>query len=285
MSETTKPILVTGVTGQIGGELAKLLLAAKVPVRGLVRNPAKVGPALQGAQIARGDLEDADSLAAALKGADRAFFVGHASPRFGEVGARFFDAARSAGVRHVVVVSSGTTQIQPEPAIGRWHRELEEKLEASGLAWTSLRPGSFSSNVLQWAHLIKGSGKVFHPYPGSSSAPIDPRDIASVAFTALTTRGHEGKRYPLTGPELMTARQQVDLLATILGKPIEVIEVPEEAAKRGMIGAGMPEIMADAILELLRAESPFQTSTVKDVTGKEARTFEAWVRDHTAAFA
>jgi uncharacterized protein YbjT (DUF2867 family) len=283
------PILVTGITGQIGGELAKLLVAADAEVRGLTRDPSKARMAPAGTKLVQGDLEDPSTLGAAFAGADRACFVASAGPRLERLGTHFLDAAKRAGVRHVVIVSSAAVLIEPRPAIGRWHLELETRVEASGLAWTILRPGPFASNAWRWAAMIRSQGTVFQPYGDARTAPIDPRDIASVAFSALTTPNHEGKRYTLTGPELVSVREQVHQMAKVLGKSLRFVDVPEDGARKSMLGVGMPEIMVDGILELIRANAEgrasLQTTTVREVTGREARTFNEWVRDHAATFA
>jgi uncharacterized protein YbjT (DUF2867 family) len=284
----SKAILVTGITGQIGGELARLLASAGADVRGLTRDPSKARASAGRVRLVQGDLEQPTTLGPALEGVESAFFMGPAGPKLREAAKQFFSAARRAGVHHVVALSSGTIEIAPRPQIGRWHMELEEELEASGLPKTVLRPGSFASNVLGWAHMIRGQGSVFHPYADARSAPIDPRDIAAVAFAALTEPNHLGETYALTGPEVLTTREQVEVLASALGKPIRLVEVPEAGARKGMMSSGMPEMMADAILELVRAASQskgFKTSHVLDVTGKEARSFREWVRDNLPAFA
>ncbi len=80
----------------------------------------------------------------------------------------------------------------------------------------------------------------------------------------------------------------MEAIATAIGKPIRLVEVPEAGARKGMLSSGMPEMMVDAVLELVRAASKskgFKTNAVREVTGKEARSFAEWVRDNRAAFA
>jgi len=282
-------ILVTGATGQIGGELARLLVAAGADVRGLTRDPLRAASAPAGARLVQGDLEQPATLASAFAGAEKAFFVASASPRLAQLGQHFADAAKHAGVRHVVIVSSSTVLFEPRPLIGQWHFELEQRVEASGLPATMLRPGNFASNVLRWESMIRGQGSVFQAHGDGRSAPIDPRDIAAVAFQALTTARHEGQRYALSGPELLSAREQVERIGRALGRPVRFVEVPEERARQGMTGAGMSALMADAILELLRAGAAsgreLLTDTVREVTGRAPRSFDEWLRDHLTALA
>jgi uncharacterized protein YbjT (DUF2867 family) len=282
-------ILVTGATGNIGGALVKMLAAASRPVRVLARDPAKAKAAIgDPVEIVKGDLTQPETFASAFDGVEKAFFVGAAADGLAAIGGPFFDAAKKAGTKHVVAVSSGTILIDPPVMMGRWHLAMEERLKATGLAWTMLRPGGFASNALRWAGMIRTQGAVFAPHGDARSAPIDPRDIAAVGFTALTTPGHEGKSYPLTGSGVVTTREQVDIVSKAIGKATRFVEVPEEGARANMMKSGMPEVMVSAIMELVaaaaRAKVPFKTDVVREITGKEARTFEDWARDNAAAF-
>jgi uncharacterized protein YbjT (DUF2867 family) len=282
-------ILVTGATGNVGSALTRMLVDAGHAVRALTRDTEKAKGVLgSGVALVEGDLGRPETLPRALDGVERAFFLTHAGSQLAETGALFAKAAKRAGVRHLVVLSSSTVTIEPPVVIGRWHLALEESVKATGIAWTMLRPGNFASNTLRWAPTIKAQGVVFGPHPDATSAPIDPRDIAAVAFAALTGAGHEGKAYLLTGSEASTAREHVEKIGAALGKPVRFVQVPEERARAAMVGAGMPEFMADAILELTRpgprTGHPVKTTTVRDVTGREARTFDDWVRDNVAAF-
>lgn len=282
-------ILVTGATGSIGSHLVQLLSTHGRRVRALVRNPARAKELPPGVEAAAGDLSRPESLPDALAGVEKLFAMFHAHD-VPALAPALFESARRAGVRHVVFLSSGTILMQPPTKIGNWHLAGEEALKATGLAFTMLRPGNFNTNTLRWAGTIRAQGKVFSPHPESRSAPIDQRDIAAVAAAALTGSGHEGKTYVLTGPEALTARRQVEVLAATIGRPIELVEVPEAGARAGMLKAGMTEELADAVLELTRAGAGGSggdariTTTVRDVTGAPARTFETWARDHASAF-
>ncbi len=281
-------ILVTGATGNIGAEVVRLLLAAGEKVRVLARDPSKAAHLADRAEVVQGDLLQPDSLAAAFAGAERAFVLIGSINDIPAAAGPIFRAAEAAGVRHVVFQSSATIQMRPPNTVGAWHLAGEEALKGTRLAWTMLRPGNFASNSLRWAGPIRAQGSVFAPHGTQRSSVIDPRDIAAVAALALTRPGHEGKTYVLTGPEVISTTEQIDILAAALGKPIRFVQVPVEGARAGMIKAGTPEAIADAVLELMRPEStlePMLTATVEDVTGRPARPYALWARDHAHLFA
>jgi uncharacterized protein YbjT (DUF2867 family) len=279
-------ILVTGATGDVGGEVLRQVVAAGAAARALARDPAKATKLPPGVEVARGDLLQPDTLAAAFAGATKLFLMAHAQdlPRVAE---HVVPIAKAAGVRHVVLLSSGTTLADPPVAIGRWHLAAEHELEASGMSWTMLRPGNFASNALRWAATIKAQGTVYAPGDGTGkSAPIDPFDIASVGATALTGEGHEGKKYLLTGEEVITAAEQIEIIARAIGKPVRLVPVPATGAKAGMMKSGMNEELADAVLELMtgRVSDRLVSEDVRRVTGRAPRTFAEWAKNNVAAF-
>ena len=277
-------ILVTGATGDVGGAIARRLVAAGAPLRVLARDPGKAAAALgANVDVARGDLTRPAELAAAQAGVDKLFQMAHARdlPAVAEHAAA---AALAAGVRHVVLLSSYTVATHPATAIGRWHHAAERALEATALPWTMLRPGNFASNTLRWAATIKGQGVAYSADGASTSAPIDPDDIAAVGFQALTTAGHEGQRYILTSEQQLSIADQAATIGRVIGKPVRFVDVPHEAARAGMLKSGLDEELTDAILELSGSAETLCTTTVRDVTGKPARSYEDWVRAHQAAF-
>ena len=144
------------------------------------------------------------------------------------------------------------------------------------------------SNSLQWADTIKSHSKVFNPTGTGKTAPISPYDIASVAAVALTCPGHEGKAYDLTGAELLSTSEQVEILSKVVGKPIDCVDIPVEVAGERAIASGLPEALVKSLAELwvqVRNEGGgFQTNEVERLTGRRAQTFETWCREHRSAF-
>ncbi len=279
-------ILVLGATGNTGGEAARQLIAAGERPRLLVRTPEKAREFEGKAEIVQGDLDDPASLAAAMRGIEKLYLVGTGT-NGAELERNAIDAAKAAGVRHVVKLSVIGAD-DPQITFARWHAEAERHLMASGLAWTMLRPGNFMANSLGWAETIRSQGVFYQPTGQGQWAAIDPVDIGAVAVRALTTPGHEGQSYSLTGPESFSAAGYAAVLARVLGRPVQFVDVPPDAAKAGMLESGMPAGYADALLDLLAAMKAGHTdgitNTVEQVTGRKPGTFEAWARRNAAAF-
>ncbi|MET7993149.1 NAD(P)H-binding protein [Amycolatopsis sp. NPDC005232] len=275
-------LLVTGATGNIGRDLVREL--AGTDVRALTRDPARAADLR--AEVVAGDLEDPSTLPAVFAGVERFFLL---TPGLGTSGvANALAAAREAGVRHVVHLSSSNVLGHPMPMMGRWHHEREELVRASGIPFTILRPGGFMLNALEWRESVR-EGYVLDALGPGRFAPIDTADIAAAAARVLTSDGHEGAAYVLDGGELMTVAEQVAVLSRALGRSIEVREPtsPEEIV-RSRFPAGAPPALAEALLEtaaLMRADvEGSRTDTVSRLLGREPRTFAAWCERNAAAF-
>ena len=208
-------ILVTGATGTVGRELITQLTASGTRVRGMSRYPERAGlPA--DVEMVRGDLGRPETLGPAVDGAERVFLLA-GGPDGPMHEANLVAAAMRAGVRHIVKLSVLAAGHDGDDPITRWHLAGERTIEASGLAWTFLRPGAFMANALMWADTIREQGTVYAPYTTARTAPIDPFDIAAVAARVLTQTGHEGRAYSLTGPELLSPPERADEMTVILG--------------------------------------------------------------------
>ena len=282
-------ILITGSTGTVGRELVAQLLEDKIPFRVLVRDPAKVAHLQGKAEIVQGDLEKPETLAPAMAGVEHLFLL--TVDQVGDTDSHIFAAAKAAGVKHVVKLSTNFVENKVLGGVGTWHLEKEKLLKASGLKWTMLRPAAFCSNSLGWIGSIKARGAVFSSAAGSKGVPIDPFDIAAVAKVCLTQPGHEGQAYDMTGPELLTVKEQVAILAQVLGREIQVIDITVDEGLQNMarfrvmnprLEQGMREMMT--IIREGGYNRPV-TDTVLKVSGKAPRTFRQWCEAHKGAFA
>ncbi|MDI1481341.1 SDR family oxidoreductase [Polyangium sp. y55x31] len=280
-------ILVTGATGNVGSAVLEQLVEAGQKVRALVRDPAKLGELGRKVEVVKGDLTRPETLDAAFAGVDKAFVL-FTGADLATLASNAAEAAKKADVTHLVMLSSSTVVQAPESHLGRWHIDAEAKIKASGLAFTILQPGAFASNTLNWAGSIKSRGAVFQPTGDGKAAPIDPHDIAAVAVKVLTSPGHEGKSYMLTGPEALSTAEQVAKISAAIGKPVAFVDVTEDAARDGMVKAGLPEVFIRAILEanaMVRAGRGADiTNTVEELLGRKARTFDDWLKSHGKAF-
>ena len=280
-------ILVTGATGNIGSELVKQLVAKGTPVRVITRDEKKVSHLDPAVERVIGDRHDPSVVRKAAQGADKVFMLAILFDKNHGADRLLIEEAKQAGAGQMVMISSGTVRIETN-AIGRLHREKEELIEQSGISWTFLRPGGFMSNSLQWAETIKSQSKVFNPMGKGKTSPISPYDIAGVAAVALTSPGHEGKAYDLTGAELLSNPEQVEILSKVIGKPIDCVDIPVEVATERAIASGLPEALVKSLAELwvqVRTEAyTFHTNEVERLTGRPAQTFETWCREHRSAF-
>lgn len=280
--------LVTGALGNIGSRVVSNLLQAEGRVRALVRRPgdaaAKLGASVE---VVPGAYDDAAALRAAMEGASQAVFI-TAGPALAKADAALAEAAKAAGVRRIVKLSVYGARHGASEIPG-WHRAGEEAIEASGIPWTFVRPGSFASNALGWAGTLRGAGKAFGAFGAAAIPVIHPDDIADVIALAVTGAGHAGKVYEIIGPEALTAAQQVGIISEVTGKSYEYVNVDDDTALRGMLGSGMPQVVAEALIHMLqglRAAPPKlpERSEVQRLLGKPARTFRQWVEANAAAF-
>lgn len=280
-------ILVTGATGNIGRELVRQLHAQGAAFRALVRDPRRAAELPQPSHHVVADLDEPPTLPAAFAGVDALFLL---TPGTGIAPVRHaVEAAAAAGVRRIVHLSSAHVLGDPMPAMGRWHHEREELVRASGIPATFLRPGGFMTNALEWIPTLREGGYVLNPVGLGRHAPIDPADIASVAAAVLTGDGHAGREYTLTGAEVLTVPEQVQILAGTLGRAITVREVATaEEAVRARFPGGAPDALAEAIVEwfaVMRKDTVgLRTDTVRQLTGRPPRSFADWCARNAEAF-
>jgi uncharacterized protein YbjT (DUF2867 family) len=283
-------ILVTGATGLNGSELVRRLSAKGVPTRALVRNTAKAKAlsVLPNVEIAEGDMSRPETLTEALRGVDRAMLISSTDPAMLEVQSSFIDAAKKAGVRHVVKLSGIIPELDSPFRFARMHAEIEKRLEDSGLEFTQLRAGEFMPAYFRQVPSIVTTGILALPMGDARIASIDIGDIAEVAIKVLTTPGHEGKIYPLTGPEALSMSEVAEKLSAVTGKTIRYVDVPPEEAHKARLAAGLPAYLADGLDELFAERRKGKESqvfpTIESVFGMRPTTFDEFARRNAAIF-
>jgi uncharacterized protein YbjT (DUF2867 family) len=273
-------ILVTGATGNVGGELVRALLAQGEEVRALTRDGTAAPPA--GAEEVAGDLNRPASLTAALTDVSGVFLLAGYADMAG-----LLAAVRRAGAERVVLLSSGcVVGGDMVNAVVRYNVESEEAVRRSGVAWTILRPSGFMSNALRWLPQLRAGDVVRAPFAEVPVAAIDPFDIAAVAAQALTSPGQEGRSHRLTGPEALLPADQVRVLAAVLGRDLGFEGQSNEEAWAEM-SAAMPIEYAQAFFSFF-VEGTYDdskvTTTVEELTRRAPRTFAQWAAAHADAF-
>jgi uncharacterized protein YbjT (DUF2867 family) len=281
-------ILVTGATGKVGQEVVRQLVAAGAPVRALVRDPIRASHIrLPGVEIVVGDLSQPQTLTGPLAGVEQVFLLSAPDPDQVTLQGNLIEAARQSGARRIVKVSvaggpdSGTQ-------LGRWHWATEKQLEASGLAFTFLRPIWYMQQLLVFAPTIAATGSFQLPMGTGAVAIVDVRDVAAVAVCALTQSGHDRKIYDVTGPAALSFDEMADELSTAADRKIAYVHVPPDYGRKQLAGLGVPRWLADDMIVLCASfregYGAAVSSAVRDVTGRPARPFSEFARDYAPAF-
>jgi uncharacterized protein YbjT (DUF2867 family) len=278
-------ILVT-TAGKVGSETVRLLRQRDVPVRVLVREPAKAKElADAGAEIAVGDLDVPAGIDEAMTGVTTVVLV---SPAVPAQELNVVHSAARAGVGHVVKASSKASADSPI-ARRRGQAEIEAGLAASGLPRTLLRSNAYMQNVLMSAPAIaKANG--FGSCAGEGRiGMVDARDVGAVAAEiAASPAPHAGKTYRLTGPELITNDDVAAVLSRLLGRTISYRRLGFDEDLATMILAGVPEKIAEmnaqAFSLIAEGDAAWLSDDVRSLLGRPARSFEQFATDYATAF-
>jgi uncharacterized protein YbjT (DUF2867 family) len=271
-------ILVTGASGTVGSEVVKALGAVRGRVRAAYRTRPQNLP--EGVESVALDYDRPDTLRPALKGVETLFLLSNSiTPELTVI-----DEAKRAGVQRIVKLSS--LQASDEGYVfARWHRAVEKHIEASGLAWTFLRPNGFMQNVVTYMGETIRTQSVFYSSGGNGAAShIDVRDLAAVAASVLLETGHEGQAYELTGPSAITYGQIAETLTAVLGRAIRYVPIAHEQYKQALLAAGTPEPWAEALVDLNRfyanGHAAGVSPSVRRVTGRDVIPFAQFARDY-----
>lgn len=280
-------LLISGATGNVGRPLVEALLDSGAKLRAVTRH-AETADLPKDAEVVHGDFTAPSSLAHALAGVTTMFLNPAAT---GQSLNAVLGLAREHGVTRVVLLSSGLIRDdvdQQADPLAAWHKGLESEVIGSGLEWTFLRASEFAVNaVQQWAPQIRYTGVVREAYPDATSAMIHEHDVAAAAAQTLMSETHVGKTYLITGPESLTQTQMIDVLAKAISRSIPLEQIPRDAAVAAMTNNGLPQPIAESVLDLRAASvghEAFRTSTVAELTGRPARTFTEWAVDHVGDF-
>jgi len=275
---------VTGANGTLSREVIAQLRAANIPFRAMyVSSRAAEAARAMGIDAVTSDYNHPETLRAAFAGCDKLFLLGPNALNQIELEWNGIEAAKAVGVRHIVKQSVMGADDEAF-SLAQIHRPIERALAASGLAWTCLRPNSFMQNVFTFMRKTIADESAF--YSASSRgrvSHVDVRDIAAVAVRALTEPHHEGRVYTLTGPAALTYDAMAGELSQALGRTITHHDLPPAALRAAMLTDGMPEPLADRLLDLERyfreGYAAQVTHDVEQVTGHAPRSFAQYMSE------
>ncbi|MEV0085190.1 NAD(P)H-binding protein [Saccharopolyspora sp. NPDC050642] len=271
-------ILVTGATGNVGRQiLAHLLAKPDVAIRAMVRTPA-MADLPDGVEVVRGNLAEPESLHGCLRGVDAVFLMWPLHT--GEVLPAVLEVIATQARRVVFLGSGGVGDLTMD--------QQQQLIEQRGLESTVIRPSTFAVNALWWAKQIRAGDVVRGAYGELPLAMLHEADIAAVAVQALTSDGHDGATYRLTGPQVLSQAEQVRIIGEAIGRPLRWEELSPQDARQQLVADGFPpsfvDVLLDAYATMITWPVPEITTTIEAVTGTPARTFRQWVIDHATDF-
>lgn len=284
-------LLLLGATGQVGVPLTQRLGRLGVPFRAVARNQGSAQRIREaGGEPVLADFSDPETMAEHMEGISKLFLLTPGAPDQVEVQNRLVDLAKRSGVASVVKLSVYTAAADSPCAFSRWHWHNDEYLKSSGVGWTILYPHTFMQNqVLQFGQSIRENDLICAAVgPDKKFSMVDLRDVADVAASVLTTDGHDGKDYLITGPEGLSYADCAAKLSAALGRHIAYREISPQAALSALTSAGLPFWMAEALVALFTMYNTGTLSPITDVTsvltGHPARSYDDFLDDNLALF-
>lgn len=237
--------IVTGATGKFGRSVTERLLEHLHPAELILttRNPPALARlAARGAHVRYADFDEPESLATAFEDGDRMLLISTLSVgRRGTQHRNAIDAAVKAGVKHIAYTSSGGADPANPALVIPDHLQTEDALQHSGVAFTILRNALYSEvPVTQIAPRAIASGKWVGSAAEGQVPFVAKDDCIACASRVLTSRGHEGKTYEITGPQLHSYRDAAAIASELSGRPIDYVVVSDEEMLASLIAAGVP---------------------------------------------
>ncbi|PSB06984.1 NAD(P)-dependent oxidoreductase [Pleurocapsa sp. CCALA 161] len=282
-------ILVTGATGSNGIEIVKRMVAQNATIRAMVRDRTRASAiAAPTVELVQGDFDRPETLLGALADVERAFLVSQRTERVEAQQLAFVDAAKQSGVKHLVYLSQFDTDAKSPVRFLRYHAAVEAAIQASGMAYTFLRPNLFMQGILNFRSTIATQNAFYAAAGDAKVSAVDVRDIAEVAVAALTESGHEGRIYDLTGLQALTHAEMAVQISTAIGRQITFVDVSPESMHEFLLSAKFPLWQVDGLLEeyahYRRNEAAAISSGVRDAIGKEPRSFQTFAHDYAPMF-
>lgn len=280
----TQRILVTGATGNIGTPLVQQLRSAGADFAVMRSQGIATG---EGVRVA--SYEDVNALTRAFDGMDTVFLLLPLVENKLQLARNAAEAARRAGVRHIVRSSGAGADPDSPVALARLQGQVDAVLAETGIATTFLRPASFMQNYATFMAAQVKAGTVYAAHGDAAQSVVDTRDIAAAAAAVLLNPApHAGKAYTLTGGESLTTQAFLDQVSAALGRPVAYQPVSFDEAASAMAGMGMPPWLVTLLDSLNRVIAAGYTAGISPdvaaLTGRTPITAARFAADHVAAW-
>jgi len=286
-------IVITGASGQLGRLVAAAVLERTDPGRVVLvtRDPSRLDELAQrGVEVRAGDFDDPSTLPAAFEGVDRSLIISA-----DRIGVRVpghkaaIDAAAAAGARSIAYTSGVNPSHSNPIVVATDHRQSEEHLRRAGPGWTLLRNSIYTEILLQAAGAALATGRHVHNEGDGRVSYVARADCAAAAAAVLTSDGHDGRIYDITGPAALSAQDVAALFADLGGRPVEALPVDDDAFVAGLVEhAQMPEPVARAYatfgIGARRGYSAAVSDTVLELTGTAPTTAHEVLAAHRDVF-
>ncbi len=284
MAISLTPIGVTGSTGHLGGRVATRLATLGQPQRLLVRDTARA-PQLPGAEIIQASYEDESSMKAALRGIQVLFLVsGYGLDRL-EQHYSAIDAAVTSGVERIVYTSFLSAAPLATFTHAREHYLTEQRIRESGCRYTFLRPSFYLDRAPRW---FSNDGVVQGPAGNGTITWVSRDNLADVVIAVLTSSGHDGASYEITGAQALTLTQAAEEFSHATGIPAsyqpETIE--EAKASRAKFNPTDWELEAwvSTYVAIATGEMSVVSHSVEALTGHAPQTLADYLHKHPESY-
>ena len=282
---------VFGGTGVTGSQVVAALKAKGADFTCIVRDPEAAKAKLGGdVNLVQGDLSNPSSLDKAFEGLDTLFLLCGHSPKLGEFETNALEAAKRAGISYIVLSTGSEKGITPDAPseILKTHYHMENAVRDSGIKWAISRPNFYISNLMGMAEPVANMGKLISALPPETTiSMIHPADIGECVAELLTNQDRAGQEYFLTGP-VVSMNDVVAAISSAVGKDIEYVQVPPEAAKKAMEDKNMPDWliahMGGMMGFVAQGGMNGETDWVQQLSGHAPRTIDDWLSGAKAAF-
>jgi uncharacterized protein YbjT (DUF2867 family) len=281
-------ILITGASGSVGKTVLREAIGKEPKVRAMYRSKEEAAKAPAGCEPVLADFSDKQSLRAAMDGVTSVYLVCSPIPQLVELESNVVDVCKESGVKHVVL-NSALGAGDYGKSFPSWHRKVEDKLKASGMSYTILRPNGFLQNIVAFnAASIRAQGAFYVAMGDAKVSYLDVGDIAVVAVKALQGGAHSGKTYELNGPEAISNQELAKRISKVSGRTVSFVDIPEAAQRDAMLGLGMPDWQVTALLELQQyykqGGGAKTDGLLKSLLGREPVTLDQYLNANAREF-